>query len=753
MLKLRKYLKPFIVGIFVSIILLFVQAICDLNLPNYMSDIVNVGVQQGGVESGVPDVISEEGYNFITSFMNEEDKLLMANFYEIKSSDDLINDDTKYSDLYDNSENIVFYGLKQYREDIDAENLATLESTIGKSIWTMQGVIQSLMEQGAIEAQLDAEEEDSSAAMDLSEMYKMQPMLSIVPQEIMQKSIEEAEKTDDMMLSQGSIMMVSAFHKELGADTEKVQSDYILQIGASMLLISLVSGLSTVTVTFMSSRIAAGVAKNLRNDIFKKTMNFSNKEYDKFSTSSLITRTTNDVIQVQTLLTMLMRVLIYAPILGIGGIIMAIRKSASMAWIIALAVIVLLGLILVILVTVIPRFKRLQKLVDRVNLVSRETLNGLMVIRAFGQGNFEKKRFNVANNDLTNETLKINRVMALLMPIMMFIMQATSLLVIWIGSEQVAQSTMQVGDMMAFMQYATQVIMAFLMVSMIFVFIPRASVSATRIFEVLDTEPSIKDPINSKKLDESKMGVVEFKNVSFKYEGASEDVLNDINFTANPGETTAFIGSTGSGKTTLINLIPRFFDVTEGEIIVNGVDVRDVTQHDLRERIGYVPQKSILMSGTIKSNIAYGESEAEDEDVVRAAKIAQAIEFISSKEDGMDSEISQGGTNVSGGQRQRLSIARALAIRPDIFIFDDSFSALDYKTDAALRKALKENTGNSTVIIVAQRVSTIMEADQIFVLDSGKIVGRGTHKELLKSCEQYYEIASSQLSKEELENE
>lgn len=747
MLKIRKYFKPFLTGLMVVIVLLFVQAICDLNLPNYMSDIVNVGIQQNGIDSGAPEAISSQGYNFMKVFMSEDERTFIDTMYEVKSSSDKMSNGKAYSTKFEKADEVEFYGLV---DDVSQEDMDKIATIFGGATWTMRGVLTQVANTSQ-SSQNTEETSSTSTDIDMTQLYELAPVLNQIPSTVFDTAREETLATEESTLSQAAIAVAKSFYIELGASATKIQNAYIIGIGAKMLLIALLGGIATIVVTLLSSKIAAGIARNLRNDVFKKIQSFSNAEYDKFSTASLITRSTNDIMQIQNLLNIAIRMICYAPIMAIGGIIMAIEKSASMGWVIAAACIALIGLIIAVFATVLPKFKALQKLVDRLNLVSRENLNGLMVIRAFGQGDLEKKRFGVANQDLTATNLFVNKVMAVMMPAMMLIMNGVSVLIVWVGSEYVAASTMQVGDMMAFMQYAMQIIMSFLMLAMMFIFIPRASVSATRIAEVLETKSTILDPQTPKNIKDQ--GLVEFKNVSFKYDGAEEYVLKNINFKAKPGQTTAFIGSTGSGKTTLINMIPRFYDATEGEVLVGGVNVKDVTQNELRKHIGYVPQKSVLMSGTIESNIKYGVQDAPPEQVEKAATIAQAMDFIEQKEEKMETPIAQGGTNVSGGQRQRLSIARALAIDPDVFIFDDSFSALDYKTDATLRKALKECTAHATVLIVAQRVSTIMEADQIFVLDDGAVVGQGTHKELLKSCTQYYEIASSQLSKEELDNE
>jgi ATP-binding cassette subfamily B protein len=585
------------------------------------------------------------------------------------------------------------------------------------------------------------------ANLDVYNLLKMLPESQ--KQEMLSQIDKQIEALGNDMLNQAAITAVKNEYVELGLDVEKMQNDYILNTGFWMLMVSLLSAASTIAVSFLSAKIGAGAAKDIRHDVFTKVENFSNSEFVNFSTASLITRTTNDIIQIQLVLIMLIRLVFYAPIMGTGGIIKALQTSPSMSWIIALAVIVLLGLIAVIFSIALPKFKKMQKLIDRLNLVTRENLSGMMVIRAFNTQKFEEDRFDNANKELTKTQLFINRVMVSLMPIMMFIMNGVMVLIVWIGAHQISESSLQVGDMMAYMQYAMQIIFSFLMLSAMFIILPRATVSANRIKEVLDVEPEIKDPENPKKLENPK-GLIEFKNVSYKFPHAEEPILKNISFTAEPGKTTAIIGSTGSGKSTLVNMIPRFYDATEGQVLIDGVDVREITQHELREQIGYVPQRGVLFSGTIESNLKYADENASEELINKAIDIAQAREIVEEKEEKIKAPISQGGTNVSGGQKQRLSIARALVKKPNIFIFDDSFSALDFKTDSLLRKKLKEETGNSTLIIVAQRIATIKNAEQIIVLDEGKIVCKGTHKELMESCETYQEIALSQLSREEL---
>ena len=589
-----------------------------------------------------------------------------------------------------------------------------------------------------------------SKAMDMSKLGELVPMLAMLPQGMVDDAIAAAAATPESVLSQTAAVFTKGFYMQLGADTDAMQTSYIFRTGGKMLLMALLLAVCAISVGFCGSRMGAGIARDLRRDIFAKVTSFTNNEYDKFGTASLITRSTNDVTQVQGLVTMGLRIMCYAPIIGIGGTIMALSKSVSMAWVIALAVVLILGLICTISAIAMPRFKIMQQLVDKLNLVSRENLSGMMVIRAFATQDFEEKRFDKANKDLADNNLFVFRAMATMMPVMMLVMNGVSLLIVWVGGHQIADSAMQVGDMMAFIQYTMQIIMSFLMISMMFVMVPRASVSAGRIADVLASESSVQDAPQPRHLPEKVKGLVQFNDVSFHYEGADENVLEHVTFTARPGETTAFIGSTGSGKSTLINLIPRFYDVSAGSVTVDGVDVRDIPQHELRDAIGYVPQKGVLFSGDISSNLRYGGEDADADVLRRAAEVAQATEFIDELPDGFETAISQGGTNVSGGQRQRLSIARALVKKAPVYIFDDTFSALDFKTDAKLRKALKGYTEGATVLIVAQRVSTIMHAEQIVVLDEGRVMGIGTHRELLASCKTYREIAESQLSKEEL---
>jgi len=734
LIKLKKYLKPFMWALMLAILLLFAQAICELNLPNYMSRIVNVGIQQSGVEHATPDQISTQGYSLMNVLMDENGQALLAANYS--KGDKAVNG----KDVYN------------LKANVSDATIADLDRQFGQATWTMINVLSEMNgTSGSNGNSSGAMNTDGIGKAELEQIYQLIPVLERLPASVMDNARQKAAKLDDSFLTQSGVTMTTAFYDELGIDMGKVQTDYIIKVGLWMLLIALASGLAVIVVTLLSARIAAGVARNLRNDIFTKVESFSHVEFDKFSSASLITRTTNDVLQIQTLLAIGIRMLIYSPILAIGGVFMALQKSVSMGWVIAVACLAVIGVIGVILVIAVPKFKMLQKLIDRINLITREGLNGLLVIRAFRTEEHETERFDVANKNLADTYLFVNRVMSVMMPVMMLIMNGISVLIIWVGAHQVANATMQVGDMMAFMQYAMMIIFSFLMISMMFVFIPRAAVAAERIAEVLETEPAIVDPANPEHIATGERGLVEFRNVSFAYDEAEEPAIERISFIASPGKTTTFIGATGAGKSTLLNLIPRFYDATQGEVLVDGVNVKNMSMKELRSHIGYIPQQSVLMGGTIASNIKYGNPELDETEMTQMSEIAQAMEFVRSSENGFDAEISQGGSNISGGQKQRLSIARALAVKPDIYLFDDSFSALDFKTDAALRKALHKYIKGATVLIVAQRVNTIMDADQIYVLDDGKIVGHGTHKELLVSCPEYYEIASSQLSAEELE--
>lgn len=733
MLKLKKYLKPFVFPLLLAIILLFLQAVCDLNLPNYMSDIVNIGIQSNGIEHATPEAISEEGMELIKCFSSDEDKKILEENYE-----KILSGNNEYSTKYPEIINKNIYVLK------DDKNIEKLDNIFQISTRTFINVMSQLSE-GVENASIS-----DNTQIDLEKIYPMLTIIQSLPEEQIIEAREEAKQTDETMLSQVAVVFTELFYEEIGVEISEIQIAYIVKTGAKMIGMTLIVAISAISVSFLATRVAAKVGQNIRTDVFKKVQSFSDTEFEKFTTSSLITRTTNDITQIQNLIVMGIRLVFLAPVMGIGAIIMIINRNASMTWILGLACALIIVLIATIFALSMPRFKKIQKLIDKLNLVSRENLSGVMVSRAFRTQEYEEERFDKVNNELTKVNLFVNRVMATMSPIMTFVMNGIMLVIVWVGAKQIAVSNLQIGDMMAFMQYSMQVIMSFLMMSMMFIMFPRAAVSGKRIVEVLETEPSIKNPEKSKEFDKNKTGVVEFKNVSFKYEGADEYVLENISFVAKPGETTAFIGSTGSGKSTLIKLVPRFNDVTSGEILVNGVNVKDVSIEKLQKQIGYVPQKGSLLSGTIESNIKYGNQEATDEFMQECAEIAQATEFIETKEEKYKSEISQNAKNVSGGQKQRLSIARAIAKKAPIYIFDDSFSALDFKTDAKLRQALKEKMKSATILIVAQRVSTIMNAEQIIVLDQGKVVGKGTHEELLKNCPTYYEIASSQLAKEEL---
>lgn len=731
--KLFKYLKTYWKMAFVILLVLLVQVYCDLSLPSYTSDIVNVGIQQAGVDDKIPEAISEEEMEKVLLFVQADDRQTVLDAYE--------KDENTY--------NQTAYVLKKNIQD-DEEKTEELEELLSVPMMMTAGFEQGSDTTSKIEEQLRA----NIPAEMLPKDATVFDILKMLPEEqLSQMTDKMKDQMDDMpdtIIEQAGISYIKTAYEDLGMDMNQMQFHYLFATGGKMLALALLGMLASVLVGLLASRVGASTGRDLRGRVFRKVVGFSNNEFDQFSTASLITRSTNDIQQIQMLIVMLLRIVLYAPLIAIGGIYKVFQTNVSMSWIIALAAILIILVVSVLFIVAMPKFKIMQQLVDKLNLVTREILTGLSVIRAFSTEKHEEERFDKANKDLTKTNLFVNRAMTFMMPVMMVVMNAISVLIVWTGAHGINDGQMQVGDMMAFIQYTMQIIMGFLMLCMISVMLPRAAVAAERVDEVLTSETIIRDPEQPKHLPKKTEGVLKFNHVSFKYPGADEDVLEDIDFTAHPGQTTAIIGSTGSGKSTLVNLIPRFYDVTEGSITLDGIDIREMTQQELRSKLGYVPQKGVLFSGTIGSNIMFGNPDGNEQDMEEAAKIAQATEFIDTKSKKYDSTISQGGGNVSGGQKQRLSIARAIAKHPKLFVFDDSFSALDYKTDVALRKALKEKTSDSTVLIVAQRISTILHAEQIIVLDDGKIAGVGTHQELLKNCEVYQQIAASQLSEAEL---
>ena len=721
MIKLMKYLKKSVGYVALIIALLFLQAYCDLSLPDYTSKIVNIGIQQKGIEDGVPEKIRKTSMEGLELFMNKEDISQLESSY------------TEEGELY-------------VLKDIDKDTRASLNEILGKPMLILDGLTMKNETSGDMRAQMGIPE----GADPVEVIAQMPDEARAQMTESMSKKFQDMP---DSMITQAAVSYVQAEYEALGEDIDARQMKYIGEAGLKMILMALLIMAASVSVVFLSSRVAASLGHDIRGDIYRKVIGFSSNEYNRFSTASLITRSTNDVQQVQMTMAMIFRIVLYAPIIGIGGVLRVLETDSSMTWILGVGVVLILVIIVLLFSIAMPRFTKLQTLIDRLNLVTREILTGIPVIRAFSREKHEEDRFEDANRVLTKTNLFVNRCMTFMMPSMMLIMNGISVLIVYNGSYAVDAGNMQVGDMMAFIQYAMQIIMAFLMITAMSIMLPRANVAAMRIVEILETENSLKEPEAPVHPSQEIKGTVEFDHVSFSYPDAGENVLTDISFKVEKGQTLAVIGSTGSGKSSLINLIPRFYDVTQGCVKVDGVDVRSMSQKDLRDRLGYVPQKGVLFSGTIDSNIRYGKTDISQEQVKKAAMVAQAQEFIEEKPHGYESPVAQGGTNVSGGQKQRLSIARAVAKEPEIFIFDDSFSALDFKTDKALRKALKDHTQNATTIIVAQRISTILNADQILVLDDGKMAGLGTHRELMKNCEVYRQIAMSQLSEEELANE
>ena len=762
MKNLFKYAASYWKAMIAIVLILVVQAYCDLSLPAYTSDIVNVGIQQGGIEDEVPRQIATEEMEKLLLFVSEDDQQTVMDAYTEDNTsykkeayvlkDSVVEDEDTMEDLRD-----ILQIPMMMTSGIDSGSDTTKQMEDKLKEQMSQGMAQS-MPQGADQTmpegmpQGESQAESQAVSLDDMSMFDLLKMLPAEQRATMVEKIEEQmSEMPDTILDQAAVSFCRSAYKDLGMDMDQTQIHYLLKTGGQMAALALLGMAASILVAFLASRVGASAGRDLRSGVFHKVVGFSNNEFNHFSTASLITRSTNDIQQIQMLIVMLLRMVLYAPILAIGGVLQVMKTNVSMSWIIGLAVIIIAFVVLLLFLVVMPKFKVLQNLVDKLNLVTREILTGLPVIRAFSTEKHEEERFDDANRTLTKTNLFVNRAMTFMMPVMMLVMNGVSVLIVWTGAHGISDGQMQVGDMMAFIQYTMQIIMGFLMLCMISIMLPRAAVAADRVEEVLKSETMIHDPKQEKHFPEDGKGVLTFDHVSFRYPGADEDVLEDITFTAKPGETTAIIGSTGSGKSTLVNLIPRFYDVTSGDITLDGVDIREVKQHELREKLGYVPQKGVLFSGDIASNIMFGNSHGSDAEMIEAAEIAQATEFIDTKPEKYKSPISQGGSNVSGGQKQRLSIARAIAKHPQVFIFDDSFSALDYKTDVTLRRALAEKTSGSTVLIVAQRISTILHAEQIIVLDEGKVAGKGTHAELLKNCPVYREIAESQLSKKELE--
>ena len=762
MKNLFKYAASYWKAMIAIVLILVVQAYCDLSLPAYTSDIVNVGIQQGGIEDEVPRQIATEEMEKLLLFVSEDDQQTVMDAYtedntSYKKEAYVLKDSVaEEENTMENLKDILQIPMMM-TSGIESGSDTTKQMEDKLKEQMSQGMAQS-MPQGANQTmpegmpQGESQAESQAVSLDDMSMFDLLKMLPAEQRATMVEKIEEQmSEMPDTILDQAAVSFCRSAYKDLGMDMDQTQIHYLLKTGGQMAALALLGMAASIMVAFLASRVGASAGRDLRSGVFHKVVGFSNNEFNHFSTASLITRSTNDIQQIQMLIVMLLRMVLYAPILAIGGVLQVMKTNVSMSWIIGLAVIIIAFVVLLLFLVVMPKFKVLQNLVDKLNLVTREILTGLPVIRAFSTEKHEEERFDDANRTLTKTNLFVNRAMTFMMPVMMLVMNGVSVLIVWTGAHGISDGQMQVGDMMAFIQYTMQIIMGFLMLCMISIMLPRAAVAADRVEEVLKSETMIHDPKQEKHFPEDGKGVLTFDHVSFRYPGADEDVLEDITFTAKPGETTAIIGSTGSGKSTLVNLIPRFYDVTSGDITLDGVDIREVKQHELREKLGYVPQKGVLFSGDIASNIMFGNSHGSDDEMIEAAEIAQATEFIDTKPEKYKSPISQGGSNVSGGQKQRLSIARAIAKHPQVFIFDDSFSALDYKTDVTLRRALAEKTSGSTVLIVAQRISTILHAEQIIVLDEGKVAGKGTHAELLKNCPVYREIAESQLSKKELE--